>query len=319
MPLYILVLFYNLNAFADRPQLNYQSLPFDQKINLVTVFEVTQAKPNTLVSYILNHETDIYLLETPANELKDRSVNPLFMNLAYAKKSMLKFISEMNSPSLAIRGVMFSKNYDCCTFSRNTILIKDTADTQTLIHEFLHSVLVQNNLKDDSEKREIQFRMTQKRLNTYRNMLNANPDFLAQPLWRKNILTAQNDFIDELYLHLRSNTSEEAIIEKYLKLYITEESPYFFKRQLSSKHFDYGEDRINNGVDLYNVIQAQIQWSVGSTNGLMSIVSKLAEQNEKVQLTEKDRADFELESKKQDEKLKLIEKELLDLKAFYLK
>jgi hypothetical protein len=148
----------------------------------------------------------------------------------------------------------------CCGLERATVLIRDTAPTYTLLHEVVHLLLVPADgvaLRTDLETR---FAVAFHRLNTYQRRLYDDPWRLLAPQWRRDILLALREAANLLFDRLRIGQSQEAIVEKLLAGCIDARSPYHDAARRDEGR-RYGEAMVDNAVDVFNVLNAALEFS----------------------------------------------------------
>jgi hypothetical protein len=102
--------------------------------------------------------------------------------------------------------------------------------------------------------------MAARRLDIYKKALFFEPSNLLNPLWRRDILAAEKDRIDMLFVRIQMGQSQEAIIEKTLSKYIDSKSPYFDSDREKEGRL-YGEIMINNVIDIFGSVFECLNWT----------------------------------------------------------
>jgi hypothetical protein len=237
---------------SDPPQWSFHTFPFAQALNLEAVYEVTHSAPERLVATIRRRGVDIQRVRSEAPALP---LNALLADLPEASPALVQRTGFL----LSFEGMVVHDAPPDCTPGRSLILIRDTALSYTLIHEFVQSQLRPTCPGEADQIVEARFAAAFRRLLVYQRRLYADPAKLLNPLWRRDILSAQADVARDLFQRIRLGQSQEAIVEKLLSLYIDERSPYFDETRRAAG-FRYGEVMINNAVDVYNTLDASVKF-----------------------------------------------------------
>jgi hypothetical protein len=234
-------------------QEDWLQFPFGQRMNRATVVEVTHAAPPDLLATIEKHGVEIRRIRSMSTT---RPANPLLETVDSASMDLIKQSGFQDS----FEGRVHCAPADAQAPSKIIILIRDTAETYTLIHEFLQSILETNGSCRVPADAELQFATRLRRLNLYQRHLNDDPFKLLQPLWRRDILAAQADVVERLFAQIQLGQSQEAIIEKVLSQYIGQSSPYF-DADRRARGYRYGESMINNSIDLFNAVNDSLAFT----------------------------------------------------------
>lgn len=233
-------------AWADRPQWAFQTFPFAQQLNLDAVYEVTHSAPQDLLQAIRQHGVDIRRVRT---EAPTRPLNPLLAAVPEADAELLRLADYQES----YEGRVLCAALSCGRLTHDTILIRDTASTYTLLHEFVQALLRPVPPAVDDIELEARFGAAFRRLTLYQRRLYDDPYRLLNPLWRRDILAAQADVAADLFARIRIGQSQEAIVEGLLSRYIDERSPYFDAARRAQGR-QYAEAMINNAIDVFNTV-----------------------------------------------------------------
>ena len=308
----LLVLLSSMAAQADPPQWAYQTFPFAQALNVDAVYEVTHSTPENLIETIRRWGVDIRLVRSEAPE---RPLNPLLAELPLAAPELVRQAGFRES----YEGLVFYGGSTFCAPGRSMILIRDTASSYTLIHEFVQSLLRPICAGEPDDILETRFGAAFRRLVIYQRRLNDDPYRLLDPLWRRDILAAQADVAQDLYHRIRLGQSQEAIVEKLLSVYIDERSP-FFDASRRAQGLLYGEVMINNAIDLYNALNESVMFVEESVRGLRQMLRAGAIQpGEGVALTDDDEAFVVKSARQVQAHMAVVRAELQVLKRFYVR
>jgi len=258
MPAWLLVPGSASAAGADRPAASatppapdWREFPFAQKLDMRVIAEVLRSPPDRLLAAMARHEVDVRLVRTEA--APDRRPNPLLAALPPAPAELLQQAEFRES----YEGRVVLRGTAPCNLPRDTLLIRDTASTYTLLHEFVQSRLVPGNECIDDAEIELRFAVDYRRLQLYQRRLYDDPFKLLDPQWRADILAAQAAVAERLFRRIQIGQSQEAIVEKVLAAAIDERSPYFdAARRAQGRR--YGELMIDNAVDLFNDVHGAI-------------------------------------------------------------
>lgn len=250
------VLLLPLIALADRPQLAYRTFPFAQALNLHAAYEVTHSTPEQLIPTIRRWGVGVQLVRSKVSVVP---VNPLLAGLPMAAPELVHQADFRDSYEGM---VVHDKLRDSAT-----ILVRDTAQCYTLIHEFVQSLLRPVHPGEFDHLLEVRFGTAFRRLVFYQHRLYDDPLKLLSPLWRRDILAAQAAVAKDLFGRIRLGQSQEAIVEKLLSRYIDEHSP-FFDPARRAQGLQYGEAMINNAIDLLNVLSDSVVFVEGAVRTL---------------------------------------------------
>jgi len=277
------VLLLPLVAWADKPQWVYQTFPFAQRLNMEAVYEVTHSPPQRLIETIRRWGVDIQLVHSEAPVLP---LNPLLTDLPPATPELVRRADFRDTYD----GLVVHGGSQTCGLSRNTILIRDTALSYTLIHEFVQSLLQPLCAGEPDDSVEVRFGAAFRRLVIYQRRLYHDPSKLLNPLWRRDILAAQADVAQDLFDRIRLGQSQEAIVEKVLSIYIDERNP-FFDAARRAQGLQFGELMINNAIDIFNALNESVAFVDGMVRNLgRSLRDGDTKPGEGIALTEDDEA-----------------------------
>lgn len=304
------VLLLPLGARADRPQWIFQTFPFEQKLNMEAVYEVSQSPPDRLIETIRRWGVDLLLVRSQAPE---RPLNPLLAGLPPATPELLRTANFLDS----YEGLVVHAGRSDCARDQTTILIRDTASSYTLIHEFVQSMLQPVCAGLDDEALESRFSAAFWRLRVYQRRLYDNPFRLLHPPWRRDILAAQSDVAHDLYDRIRIGQSQEAIVEKVLSQQIDERNPYFDAAR-REQGLAYGAFMINNATDLLDAVHQSVVFVEEAVVQLgHSLRRGDIPAGEGVALTEEDEATFVRSARDVKARLDRVRAELQVLGQFY--
>lgn len=299
-----------LVARADKPQWAYQTLPFAQALNLEAVYEVTHSAPEQLIATIRRWGVGVQLVRSEAPVLP---VNPLLAGLPPAAPELVRRADFRDT----YEGMVIFCSSTLCAMGRDTILIRDTALSYTLIHEFVQSMLRPLRTSEPDDLLEARFRAAFWRLVIYQRCLYDDPYKLLDPLWRRDILAAQADVAKDLFGRIRLGQSQEAIVEKVLSLYIDERNP-FFDAERRAQGLQYGEAVINNAIDMFNELNDSVAYVEDAVRNLrQSLRDGNIEPGEGVALTDDDEASVVLSARDVEAHLAVVRAELNLLKQSY--
>lgn len=295
-----------LSALADKPQWAYRTYPFAQALNLHAAYEVTHSTPEQLIPTIRRWGVGVQLVRSEASVVP---VNPLLAGLPTAAPELVHRVDFRDT----YEGMVV---YDSLKDSV-TILIRDTTPCYTLIHEFVQSLLRPLHAGVVDHLLEARFGAAHKRLVFYQRRLYDDPLKLLNPLWRRDILVAQNEVARDLFGRIRLGQSQEAIVEKLLSLYIDERSP-FFDPARRAQGLQYGEAMINNAIDMFNVLSDSVVFVEDAVSTLrQSLRDGEIEPGEGVELTDDDEAYVARSARNVLAHLAVVGAELQALQLFY--
>lgn len=229
---------------------DWLELPFAQKLDMAVVREVSLSPPDRLLAAIERHGVDLWLVQGPAT---DRQPNPLLSGVPAASAELIR-CAEFSEH---YEGRVVARDVFDCGLPRDAILIRDTASTYTLLHEFIQSRLRPADPGSPARGLELRFATAFRQLVVYQRHLENDPLRLLDPLWRRDILAAQSAVAALLFRRIQVGHSQEAIVEKLLCCHIDERSP-FFDELRRARGLRYGEMMIDNAIDLFNTLNDSI-------------------------------------------------------------
>lgn len=302
-----LTILFTSQSWSDLKK-HYFHFPFDQAIQAEKVYEVTQVSPSELVKYIESQGVQVLIFR----DVNTQSTNPAFSKTATASEQL---IADAKMPPNTMGRLLPQRN----GFSQNTILIRADADTYTLIHEYLHALLFFEGQKPISQLDE-KFAAVERKQIFYQRKLFENPAALLNPLWRKDILEAQEQVIELIYQRIQIGQSQEAIIEKLLNRYIDSKNPHYSEVR-QKKGLQYAEAMINNAITVFNNLHFSVNWNKNTvaelSQGLKTKDVEIA-QPDRESLTEEEASQFQMNSAAHLQKLQKTMDEILKLKKFFL-
>lgn len=305
------VLFFAMITHADSAKWTQKSFPFKQHLSMDMVYEITTTSPDQLIGKM--NKLGVIVLRVNS-EKPTKELNPLFKNLEVASAELLKKAEVQQS----YEGRMIGKSNPCCDLKQDTILIRDTASTYTLIHEFMHANLIAEG-NADSPELETQFSQNYRRLTFYQKRIFDNSYELLNPLWRRDMLSAQADVVDQLFARIQMGQSQEAIIEKVLEKYIDKGNQYYDKAR-QEQGLKYGELMINNAIDIYNSADASIKFCQETVANLRAaIVAGQLNKLEEPRLDQAAAAAYDKSANELIQRLEVVKTEILLLKEMYKK
>lgn len=239
-------------AQAREPAARWREFPFALKLDMAVVDEVVGSAPARLLAAIAGHDVDVLVVRGAGG---GQPPNPLLAGLREAPADLLRraeFLDDYEG-RVVLRGNPF------CEVPRDTILVRETALSWTLLHEFVHTRLRPlDECRDDGDV-ELRFALDHKRLTLYQRHLYDDPFRLLEPLWRRDILDAQAAVAGRLFRRIQIGQSQEAIVEKVLRAAIAEHSPYHDAAR-RARGLRYGELMIDNAIDLFNGTDAAVSF-----------------------------------------------------------
>jgi hypothetical protein len=182
-------------------------------------------------------------------------LNPLLSALPAASADLIRQAEFRDT----YEGRVVPRESPCCGLARDTILIRETASTYTLLHEFVQSRLVPLDRPRPDDDIELRFALDFNRLKVYMRRLYADQRKLLDPLWRHDILAAQSAVADRLFQRIQFGQSQEVIVEKVLCCFIDERSPYFdTARRVQGVRYRQG--MIDNAVEVFDTVHDAVKF-----------------------------------------------------------
>lgn len=227
------------------------AVPFAQQVDVRTVAALAHEAPERLLARI--DRLGIDLRRVPGG-VPGRSVNPLLATLPAADPRLLglaEFRDGYEGRSIP-RAVLAGGP------ARDTVLIRETASTWTLLHEVVHLLIVPSDGFVPRADLELRFSLAFHRLQVYQRRLYDDPWRLLDPRWRRDIVDAQQEVATLLYDRLRIGQSQEAIIERVLEGCIDARSPYFDAARRDEGR-RYGTAMIDNAIDVFDTLNASVE------------------------------------------------------------
>lgn len=235
-------------------------LPFAQKLDMRVVREVVDSAPERLLAAMARVGVELRLVRSAAPA---QPPNPLLAGLPAATAELLRQAEFRDS----YEGRVVLRGDACCGLDRDTILIRDTASTYTLLHEFVQSRLEPTDGSPVVDDTELRFAVDFRRLQLYQRRLADDPRRLLDPRWRRDILGAQAAVAERLFRRIQMGQSQEAIVEKLLCCLIDERSPYRDEAR-RAQGLGYGAAMIDNAIDLFNAVHESVAFVRETVAGL---------------------------------------------------
>ena len=296
-------------ADAPKPQ-PCVAVPFNQQVDVEAITALVHEAPDRLLARIGRLGIDVR--RVPA-AVPGKPVNPLLAGLPAADARLLQQADFQDT----YEGRSVPRGDPCCGPERDTVLIRETASTYTLLHEVLHLMIVPTDgfvLRADLEQR---FALAWRRLQLYQKRLYDDPWRLLDPLWRRDIVDAQREVAALLFDRLRIGQSQEAIVEKVLSGCIDEASPYFDAARREQGR-GYGTAMIDNAIDVFNTLNASIEFSDATVRHLREdIAAGRLTEGPRRQLSARDQKAFAQAEQALRESLTRTRDEIEALKRFY--
>ncbi|MBI5719562.1 MAG: hypothetical protein HZC37_17980 [Burkholderiales bacterium] len=271
---------------------------------------MVRSAPAQLLAVIARHDVEVRLVRTAAPE---RPLNPLLAVLPEASADLVRRAEFLDT----YEGRVVLRGNPYCEVARDTILVRDTATSYTLLHEFVQSRLQPIDECVDDGDIEVRFAVDLRRLLLYQRRLHDDPYRLLDPQWRQDILAAQSAVTDRLFRRIQIGQSQEAIVEKVLGAAIDERSPYHdaVRRGQGRR---YGEMMIDNAVDLFNTVESAVAFVQETVANLREEVrAGRIEAAGRLRLTEADAQVAEEVGRGLAMSLARVRAEILVLKQFY--
>ena len=227
------------------------AVPFAQQVDVRTVAALAHEAPERLLERI--DRLGIDLRRVPGG-VPGRPVNPLLATLPVADPRLLglaEFRDGYEGRSIP-RAVLAGGP------ARDTVLIRETASTWTLLHEVVHLLIVPSDGFVPRADLELRFSLAFHRLQVYQRRLYDDPWRLLDPRWRRDIVDAQQEVATLLYDRLRIGQSQEAIVERVLEGCIDARSPYFDAARRDEGR-RYGTAMIDNAIDVFDTLNASVE------------------------------------------------------------
>ncbi|MBL8341000.1 MAG: hypothetical protein JNL30_05975 [Rubrivivax sp.] len=303
-------------APTPAPASAWRVFPFAQQLDMSLVHDAVHSAPSALLATIARHQVDVRVVRTPAPE---RPANPLLAGLPEAPAELLRRAEFRD----AYEGRVVLRSNAACGLPRDTLLIRDTASSYTLLHEFVQSRLRPTGdcggVGDDEADIELRFATEFRRLQLYQRRLTDDAFRLLDPRWRADILAALAAVAARLYRRIQIGQSQEAIVEKVLAGAIDERNPYFDAAR-RAQGLRYGQAMIDNAIDLFNAVDAALAFAQETVGHLREEVraGRIAPPAPQG-LSEADAVAFAQDAARIAPMLARVRTELLALKAFYLR
>lgn len=287
-----------------------QTFPFSQALDLRAVVEATTSPPQALLATLARWGVDVRVVRAPGD---GRARNPLLAGVPEAGADLLRQAEFRES----YEGRLVCRGDRCCGLARDTILIRETASTCTLLHEFIHAQLQPlcpaSSPDDEIEQR---FGAAHRRLQLYQRRLYDDPYKLLDPRWRRDIHSAQADVVQDLFDRIRFGQAQEVIAEVLLARHVTEDNPYHDRRRRDEGR-RYAVAMVDNAIDLVNQVEASIAFVEEAVRHLRAeVLAGRIVTGEGVALDDGQALQVALDGARLRERLAPTREEVLRLKAF---
>lgn len=297
-------------AGAGPPTPRWREFPFGQKLDMAVVDAVVGTDPAQLLAAIGRHGVDVRIVRSAT---ADRPPNPLLVTVPAASAELIRRAEFLDT----YEGRVILRGNPYCDVPRDTLLIRDTASTYTLLHEFVQSLLRPIEECRDDEDIELRFAVEFRRMTLYQRHLYDDPFRLLDPLWRRDILDAQAAVARLLYRRIQIGQSQEAIVEQVLRGAIGEFSPYQ-EAARRAQGLGYGERMIDNAIDLFNDIDGAVVFVQDTVRNLREeLRAGRIELSDRQRLTEADVHATDAAGRDIASALARVRAEILVLKRFY--
>ncbi|MBK9135914.1 MAG: hypothetical protein IPM15_16650 [Betaproteobacteria bacterium] len=253
-------------ARAPAPAPRWREFPFALKLDIAVVDEVVGSAPPQLLAAIASHDVDVLVIRGAGD---GQQVNPLLAGLREAQADLLRRAEFLDG----YEGRVVLRGNPSCEVPRDTILVRETALSWTLLHEFLHTRLRPVDECRDDDDPERGFALDHRRFVLYQRRLYDDPFRLLEPLWRRDILDAQAAVAGRLFRRIQIGQAQEAIVEKVLRAAIGEHSPYDDAAR-RARGVRYGELMIDNAIDMFNSVEAAVAFVQETARHLRDEVRK---------------------------------------------
>lgn len=287
------------------------NMPFGQTLNMAKVRAATRSAPSQLVATIGAMGVDVLRVPSAA---PGQPLNPLIAGLPPAPPELLRQAEFRDS----YEGRVVLRQARCCGLVRDTILIRDTASTWTLLHEFVQALLPPSRAVAEADDFELAFATAYRRLWLYHCRLCEDPSRLLDPRWRRDLLAALDDVVPLLFERIRMGQSQEAIVEKVLAREIDAGSPYHDAARREQGR-QYGERMIDNAIDLFNTTYDAIAHAEQTVRELReALAAGLLEPSATDSLTEDEHRAFVERLREAARRVEPVRAEIEALKRFYV-
>ncbi len=285
-------------------------VPFAQQVDVRTVRDLAHETPDRLLARIERLGIDVRRVPAVA---PGRPVNALLAGLPLADPSLLEQAEFRDG----YEGRSIPRDAQCCGPGRDTVLIRETASTWTLLHEVVHLLIVPTDGFVPRADLEQRFTLAYRRLQVYQRRLYDDPWRLLDPRWRRDIVDAQRDVAALLFDRLRIGQSQEAIVEQVLAGCIDARSPYFDAARRDEGR-RYGTAMIDNAIDVFNTLNASVEHTAETVRHLRDeVAAGVLAQGPDRRLSAADRDAFVAAQREVREAMARTRDEIETLKRFY--
>jgi len=248
-------------AAAAGASAQWLPVPFAQKLDVGRLQSVVASAPERLLATIATFGVDVLAVRSAAG---GRPPNPLLAAVPPAAEDLILRAEFRDS----YEGRMILRGDAACGLDRDTILIRETASSYTLLHEFAHACLEPvDECREDGDV-ELRFALDLHRLVLYQRRVYDDVFRLLDPLWRRDILAAQGAVVGRLFRRIQIGHSQEAIVEKALAGLVDEGNPYHDAAR-RTQGLRYAGLMIDNAIDLFNLVEGGVAYVGESVRHLL--------------------------------------------------
>jgi hypothetical protein len=285
-------------------------VPFAQQVDVQAVTALARERPDRLLARIAGLGIDV--LRVPA-AVPGRPLNPLLAGLPLADPSLLAQAEFQDG----YEGRSIPRGAQCCGAGRDTVLIRETASTWTLLHEVVHLLIVPTDGFVPHADLEQRFSLAWRRLQVYQRRLYDDPWRLLDPRWRRDIVDAQREVAALLFDRLRIGQSQEAIVEQVLAGCIDVDSPCFDAARRDAGR-RYATAMIDNAIDVFNTLNASVEHTDATVRHLRDdVAAGVLAQGPDRQLSARDREAFVAAQQEVRRAMGRVRDEIEALKRFH--
>jgi hypothetical protein len=287
-----------------------QVVLFNQTLDLNLVEKVVNLPATKLQNFIASFGVEIKKVKV-TGEAK-RVFNPIIASAPEASEQELEAIVW----STEYEGRFVEAKNLCCDLAKDTIFLREDALTYTLIHQFLYSQIdyLGQAVPNDVEKK---YNLASRTHDFRFHKLFENPLNMLNPLWRRDIMSAQLDLVMTLNDRIRVTQAQEVIIELTLFQLIKPGNPYYNEVR-QEEGVKYVEAMINNAITVFNSIHYSLDWTRNTLTELYEAIKKediIVREEEKI--SDEDFEAFLTHVNRSMMTLEPIKNEILNMKQVY--
>jgi hypothetical protein len=223
-----------------------EKTPFGKSYDEVKLKEAISLPMPKLIEFI-SKSADIRLV--PVRNNLDKEVPPTELEtnklVQKVKLPIPKHLEDAVGSSHRSAGLTILPKDPDIKVKRTTIFVNEFADSYTLVHEYMHTLLNATPGAHAIVSQMDAYRPTSK-ADFYFDKVLGNKLLLNDAKWRTELIEAVSESIDVYIKLVEQTTSEEIIIEKTLADLITPESPHFSKlrKDLGHQYQNYFMDAV---------------------------------------------------------------------------